>query len=117
MTAGDLVPQNIYLMHSTIFFKHRPQVILVHVVRYLSHKHLYVVRIRLLHTVVVHYGVFLLIAVGRMRWRRLSLLFGVGMVMHYVVVIIVVVMHVHLVGIAVRGRAWRDFTRQSVERL
>lgn len=61
--------------------------------------------------------VFLLIAVGRMRWRRLSLLFGVGMVMHYVVVIIVVVMHMHLVGIAVRGRAWRDFTRQSVERL
>lgn len=38
------------------------------------------------------------------------------MMMH-VVVIIVVVMHVHLVGVAVRGRAWRDFSRQSVERL
>jgi len=57
MTAGDFVPQNIYLMHSAIFFKHRPQVILIHVVRYLSHKHLYVVRIRLLHAVVVHYTV------------------------------------------------------------
>jgi len=55
VTAGNLVPQDIYLMHSTIFLKHRPQVILIHIVRYLPHKHLYVVRIRLLHTVVVHY--------------------------------------------------------------
>ena len=56
MTAGNLVPQDIYLMHSTIFLKHRPQIILVHIVRYLPHKHLYVVWIRLLHTVVVHYA-------------------------------------------------------------
>lgn len=59
--------------------------------------------------------VFFLIAVSRVRWGRLGLL-GVGMVVHYVVVI-VVVMHVYLVGIAVSGRAWRDFTRQSVQRL
>lgn len=55
MAAGDLVPQDIYLMHSTVFLKHRPQVILVHIVRYLPHEHLYIVWIRLLHAVVVHY--------------------------------------------------------------
>lgn len=33
----------------------------------------------------------------------------------HVVVIVVVVMHVYLVGVAVSGRAWRDFTRQSVQ--
>lgn len=34
---------------------------------------------------------------------------------HHVVVIIVVIMHVHLVGVAVRGGARRDFARQSVQ--
>lgn len=37
--------------------------------------------------------------------------------MHHVVIVVVVVMHVHLVGVAVGGRAWRDFARQSVQRL
>lgn len=46
--------------------------------------------------------VFFLVAVGRVRRGRLGLLFGVGMVVH-VVVIIVVIMHVHLVGVAVGG--------------
>lgn len=56
VTAGDLVPQDIYLVHSAVLLEHRPQVVLVHVVRYLTHEHLYVVRIRLLHAVVVHYA-------------------------------------------------------------
>jgi len=46
--------------------------------------------------------VLLLIAVGRVRRRRLRLL-GVRMMMHHVVVVVVVVMHVHLVGVAVGG--------------
>lgn len=37
--------------------------------------------------------------------------------MVHVVVIIVVIMHVHLVGVAVGGRARRDFARQSIQRL
>lgn len=57
-----------------------------------------------------------MVAVGRMRRGRLGLLFGVGMMVH-VVVIIVVIMHVHLVGVAVGGRARRDFARQSIQRL
>ena len=56
MTAGDLVPQDVYLMHSAKLLEQLPQIVLVHVVRHLAHEHFYVIRIRLLNAIVVHYA-------------------------------------------------------------
>lgn len=55
MTSGDLVPQDVYLVHPTELLEQLPQIVLVHVVRYLTHEHFYVVGIWLLHAVVIHY--------------------------------------------------------------
>lgn len=56
MTSGDLVPQDIYLVHPTELLEQLSQIVLVHVVRHLTHEHFYVVGIWLLHAVVVHYA-------------------------------------------------------------
>lgn len=56
MTAGDLVPQDVYLMHSAKLLEQLPQIVLVHVVWHLAHEHFYVIRIRLLDAIVVHYA-------------------------------------------------------------
>lgn len=113
-TASSFVPQYVDLMHSAKFFEQRSEIVFVHVVRYLSYEHLYIVWIWLLHTIIVHYGVLLLIiVVTRVRCRRgLSLLFRIWMMMVYDVV---VVMHVNLISVAVGGRTRRDFSRQGVQ--
>lgn len=56
MTSGDLVAQDVYLMHPTELLEQLPQIVFVHVVRHLADEHFYVVGIWLLHAVVVHYA-------------------------------------------------------------
>lgn len=56
MTSGDLVPQDIYLVHPTELLEQLPQIVLVHVVRYLTYEHFYVVGVWLLYAIVVHYA-------------------------------------------------------------
>lgn len=56
-TTGGFVAQNVDLMHSAKLLEQRSEIVLVHVVRYLPYKHLYIVWIRLLHAVIVHYAV------------------------------------------------------------
>lgn len=70
MTSGDLVPQDVYLMHPAELLEQLPQIVLIHIVWYLADEHLYVVGIWLLHAIVVHY------AATRRKKKKKSISFG-----------------------------------------